>query len=226
MIEEIFSEFEAAVVVKLPISPCRSLDQLTWHCTTNGKFSIRFAYHFQGAISTGYSGQSSSPAPSSALWANIWKLKILHLVRTLLWRAAKDILPTKVNLFKRKVLQASKCPICLTHPETVTHALWSCKAAQAIWSECLRKVQKCSVMEGPFNEVLSHIFSTLSGGELNEVAYAIKHIWQRRNKWAFESQFASPQQVIKSVASNMSDLHMYEENLQKQKKKSADDMIV
>ncbi|XP_035545902.1 uncharacterized protein LOC118348408 [Juglans regia] len=40
------------------------------------------------------------------------------------------------------------------------------------------------------------------------VALTTKQLWHMRNKWVFESQFLSPQQVTKQVSTSLPELHM------------------
>ena len=59
------------------------------------------------------------------------------------WRACNEILPTKLNLSKRKIIADAMCPICLRFPESVVHTLWDCGAARDVWAGSLKILQKC-----------------------------------------------------------------------------------
>jgi hypothetical protein len=50
---------------------------------------------------------------------------------------------TKTNLFKRKVVEDTKCPCCTLEEETTYHVLWSCPAARDVWGSHLSAFQKC-----------------------------------------------------------------------------------
>lgn len=68
----------------------------------------------------------------SKLWKNIAPQK----AKAMTWRAMKDKLPTRVNLFKRKVISSvveAICPICKEEPETIDHLLLTCKGTNSIW---------------------------------------------------------------------------------------------
>ena len=58
------------------------------------------------------------------------------------WRAFNEILPTKLNLSKKRVIEDAMCPICLRFPELVVHALWECDAARDVWVGSLKILQK------------------------------------------------------------------------------------
>ena len=54
-----------------------------------------------------------------------------------MWRACKDILPTKENLQRRKVLMDSCCEACQMKIESSSHLFWLCSCAKEV-----RKVSK------------------------------------------------------------------------------------
>ena len=67
------------------------------------------------------------------VWKGIWSLQIPNRVKTLIWRAGSDALPTKVNLRKRRLLIDDSCPHCNLDKETSLHALQSCPSLNPIW---------------------------------------------------------------------------------------------
>ena len=62
-----------------------------------------------------------------------------------IWRACKDILPTRANLYRRKVPIDLLCSICKLIDETVGHALWECPLAENVWAVARGRLQKCVV---------------------------------------------------------------------------------
>jgi hypothetical protein len=50
-----------------------------------------------------------------------------------LWRACNNILPTKENLYKKKIIDDPKCAICGGDIETLGHVIWSCTVARDVW---------------------------------------------------------------------------------------------
>jgi ribosomal protein L37AE/L43A len=53
-------------------------------------------------------------------------------MKLFIWRACHNLLPTRANILKRKVVEDSTCPCCGGEAETVLHALWTCPAAQNV----------------------------------------------------------------------------------------------
>jgi hypothetical protein len=50
-------------------------------------------------------GEASSPLEVHHLWRDIWQLKVTNPIKTFIWRACSDILPPKVNLARKGVVQ-------------------------------------------------------------------------------------------------------------------------
>ena len=82
-------------------------------------------------------------------WTKIWKIQVPHKIRHFTWRACRDVIPTKANLVRRKVLQDDQCEECHLQAETSNHLFWTCKRARELW-ECSKLVlpftpdQSCS----------------------------------------------------------------------------------
>lgn len=67
-------------------------------------------------------GCSTAVSSFSPFWQHLWKLKIPRLVTLFLWRACNEVLPTKSNLYKRKVVSVPDCPMCGIEVEMAGHA--------------------------------------------------------------------------------------------------------
>lgn len=61
-----------------------------------------------------------------------------------MWRVCHDILPTRLNLVRRKVTEESWCPVCEGEEESLIHALWECPATTYVWGEMARPLGKWS----------------------------------------------------------------------------------
>ena len=60
------------------------------------------------------------------LWQGIWNLKVPSKVKNLIWRVAKNSLPTKQNLLRRKIIIINYSDQCQSQHEDVLHALYLC----------------------------------------------------------------------------------------------------
>ena len=48
------------------------------------------------------------------------------------WRACQDILPTRENLVRRKIIEEDGCMLCSRVPEIGVHAIWECAVAKDV----------------------------------------------------------------------------------------------
>jgi hypothetical protein len=148
LISTIFSEAEAAVIQNIPISPLLPRDKLIWRCTANGVFSVWSAYHLAVDSQVDENGGASSPRKGEEIWRTCWSLNVPNNVKMFIWRACHNLLPTKLNLFKRRVIDSPLCPICNQVEESVEHIVWLCPSAVDVWGCGSRRIQKsnCSNM--------------------------------------------------------------------------------
>lgn len=138
LLKEVLGEEEADTVKTIPISRLGFSDKQIWGYTKSGLFSIKSAYHLERMSK----GEPSSTNSESGTWKEVWKLNAPAAVKTFLWRAINNCLPTKLNLLKRKIVESSMCPICSREVESITHSLWSCAASSDVWAESESLVKK------------------------------------------------------------------------------------
>lgn len=101
-------------------------DHQGWQYTSTGIYSVKSGYK----VAMGYPRLQSE---QSFVWWCLWDLPIPPRVRLFLWRACQDILPTRLSLFRRHIIDESLCPMCDGADESTMHALLYCPAARAIW---------------------------------------------------------------------------------------------
>lgn len=67
------------------------------------------------------------------LWSGLRRMRVPNKVKTFVWRACTESLPTLDNLAKRKVVPSNRHTSCNREPETVVHALWGCENVKEAW---------------------------------------------------------------------------------------------
>jgi len=196
LIKSIFSEEEAKVITNIPLSPALSSDRLLWRGTKNGEFTVRSAYHLGREIQDQAGGQCSNTAKGEEVWKTIWGLEVPNTVKMFLWKACHDVLPTKENLYHKRIVKDNYCPCCTLEAESIFHAVWSCGAARDVWGTTKSCFQKCSC-EGPtFRDLFVYCMGRLSRDELEQMAVIARKIWLRRNALIFDGKFAHPDVVF------------------------------
>ncbi|KAL0006956.1 hypothetical protein SO802_008458 [Lithocarpus litseifolius] len=123
-------------ILSIPLSTILPADELVWTAAANGKFSVKSAYHLARSGKGKERGESSDPSLMKRFWQKLWRAKIPTKVRAFGWKACQNILPTKMNLFHRQVLEDPICDECGLEPKTVIHVLCQCSKAREVWNLC------------------------------------------------------------------------------------------
>ncbi|KAG6731354.1 hypothetical protein I3842_01G125800 [Carya illinoinensis] len=109
------------------------------------------------------------------------------------------MLPTKLNLCKRKVLDDPTCPMCLMEPESIEHILLEFVLTNDVLSLCHRKIQKSQSSAKSLKELMPQMFKKLNKDKMQELALIFSTLWWRRNQLVFKNIYINPNSVIKRV---------------------------
>ena len=132
-IDRIFVLEEAAIIKAIPLSLLNREDIPYWPHNRDGVFSVRSSYRLlldQAEIEV---EGSSNAGDTSLVWKAIWRLRVPNQVKSLMWHAGNNYLPTWANLVKRKVLDDALCQECKQYAEDTLHAIWSCPKLIDTW---------------------------------------------------------------------------------------------
>ncbi|XP_075648666.1 uncharacterized protein LOC142619455 [Castanea sativa] len=139
------------------------------------------------------------------MWNRIWQLHTPPKVRNFVWRACSDILPTRTNLYRRKVPVDPACGICQQHDETVAHALWSCPMARNVWALVTGKLQKRSSEVKDFYVLVRGLMAELSPKEMEVCATVSWSIWNARIRYLFDKKQTQPCDILRGAMSLLQD---------------------
>jgi hypothetical protein len=115
--------------------------------------------------------------------------------KNFLWKVGND-LPTKLNLFIKKVVPEPGCPICAQDTEDVLHILWKCNSSMAVWQGCGKKIQKMTLGQVDGKGLIQYLLRKLDGEELLLALVVLRLIWLRRNAYVFEREFSPPESLV------------------------------
>jgi hypothetical protein len=213
MVHEIFNVEEATDICSMAVCPNRNMDRLAWACTANGEHTVKSAYYLAKTRFVEEEGSSSNQQEIKAEWNDIWAIKGSRVVKFFLWKACRDILPTKERLFRKHITEDLLCPICKLYPETIDHILWSCGSAKDVWTECSSKLQKCSTDMIDFRGLIIMLMERLNVDEMHEMATVARLIWLRRNSFVFDGEFTPLDVLVRNAldqvaAFNQADLRL------------------
>ena len=100
-----------------------------------------------------------------------------------------DILPTRLNLTKRRIISDNRSPICCRCPESTIHVLWECAVAQNVWASSVKILQKGCTGQNDLLHLLEYLLNQLSLKEVEVFFTQAWLIWNRRNNIIYGGKF-------------------------------------
>lgn len=123
-IQQLFSTDDTYAILSIPLSSRLPGDRFVWAYTPNGEFTVRSAYKVIMAISpSSNSGTPSDCWKRSTFWKTVWGLHVPNKIKAFTWWVCKNILPTKVNLCYRRVIDNPVCEACGLEAESSARVL-------------------------------------------------------------------------------------------------------
>ncbi|CAL2278874.1 unnamed protein product [Prunus armeniaca] len=176
LLEQHFSLDDRDVIAGIPLgSVSQRGDSRYWFFSKNEKYRVAVR---QCDEDFGVGG--SDQRAQEGFWMRIWKLAVPNKIKMLLWRACMYILPTAVNLVKRRVLTSLVCARCGNYSEDAYHALWSCKSSKKFW-KCTHFFRRINLVGGTFADAFEAVASRLSKADLERFACCVWSAWKLRN---------------------------------------------
>ncbi|KAG6632093.1 hypothetical protein I3843_13G119000 [Carya illinoinensis] len=133
-------------------------------------------------------------------------------VKQFLWKSVSNLLPTKENLFKKKILDSPLCPVCNVENETLLHGLWECPAVRDVWGERDSPVSKWGNIFDNFADLWADLCCRLEVRNHDLVAVVCYRIWQRMNNLIFRNNFYGLKALIRTEISDIEDLSTAQED--------------
>ncbi|XP_058784773.1 uncharacterized protein LOC131659623 [Vicia villosa] len=188
----LFNEEDAKQIISIPLSTSGLEDKIIWHFEKDGEYSVRSAYHLCMQEKADKLPGPSSP-PDTNLWKAIWKAPVAPRIRNFIWRAAKNILPSKDNLLKKGIQMDGYCSFCHSQIESVQHLLLQCVfSVQCYFASIL----SCRVPNN--THFLDWLESTLSCGDdfsVQLLCTLMHKIWRARNCLLYQNKASDPIKV-------------------------------
>ncbi|EPS73861.1 hypothetical protein M569_00896, partial [Genlisea aurea] len=180
-LRQIFSPLDVKHILSIPLAKNSCPDRLIWHYTRHGEYSVKTGYQL-------LKGREDMLRPSSSqvnhdcilMWRALWKLQLPTRILTFGWRFAKNILPLKENLVRRRVGTDPTCPVCEMDRESWYHAFLTCPFSQAVWR--LGGIPMDSVGREPLFPVdwLIARFQQLRAEQFSGLLVTLWCIWRHR----------------------------------------------
>ena len=127
--------------------------------TPKGRFIVNSAYKVAMSMTrTSALAETSHDIEQTWFWSQLWNLHVPNKSKLFAWKACKNILPTKANLYHRGVIDDSTCEACALAPEIVGHLFWDYIVTKDVWNLSNILLNKTGINHRDFMEFLWHLF--------------------------------------------------------------------
>ena len=199
MLAEFFNEEEVKAIKTIPLSSTNQKDRMIWRGMTNGISSIKSAYHLAKEMQERTKAGCSREVANSEVWKLLWNLKVPNTEKHFIWRACNDILPTRENLHRRKIIMDPLCPICGLEVETTLHILWECPSTTDVWGASSKRIKKSCFTGQSFFRMLEEIGRKFTEEDIKLFVGLSRQVWLRRNT------FIHPNTLVLKACSALDD---------------------
>lgn len=169
-------------------------DFWVWLHNKNGSYSVKSGYWFINRKLREETIREAEMRPSlNELKASAWKIPTAPKIKTFIWRALSNVIPSGELLTKRGIRMDPVCQACGFQGESINHILFDCSIARQAWA--LAYVP--SPLSG-FDKVshfsnLHHVIEMMGKKEIpenvrNEIPWIIWYLWKNRNSLLFEGK--------------------------------------
>ncbi|KAH7572293.1 hypothetical protein JRO89_XS04G0233800 [Xanthoceras sorbifolium] len=180
LVRSSFAPIDADCILSLPTSVRSYPDKLMWHHSKDGKYSVKSGYWLASSLARD-GASSSSPSAGSSWWKFLWGLNIPAKVRMFVWRACRNLLPTRSLLAARRVPVGAGCPLCNVAVESVLHSLWLCRSLAESKAAVPSLASLRLPAAGSFLDFILACFSILLVHEMELLLVLLWRFWFRRN---------------------------------------------
>ena len=154
MVDGLFNIEEAKIIKSIPLSQEGAEDILFWPYSCDGRYSCKTRYRFLKEEEELNVESREVTNEDKQFWREIWSMKVPPKVKTLLWLACHEAMPTKSALFRSKISLDPLCVRCQASAKTPLHALWSCTELDLVWLDTVPWRNRGSMQFVDFKELL------------------------------------------------------------------------
>ena len=133
LIDKVFLLFEAQVIKSIPVCLTPQEDILIWPKSKDGMYIVKTGYQILCEREDKERASVSSFDAAKIFWSGLWKLKVLNKWKFLFSKHVK--IPCQLwKIYWRGKWRClrSACSSYKSEPETVLHAVWSCRKSRNI----------------------------------------------------------------------------------------------
>lgn len=203
-----FHKEDANAILRILLSHRHTSDAIVWSQNKRGVYSVKSGYYVarQNLKNEDWAECSSSPK-GRQVWSKLWKLRVPNKIKVFGWRGCHNILPTRDNLVRRKILEDDGCMLYSRMAETGVHALWECAVAKDVWSSSMIRLQKCGQDQQDVLQLFQELMERLSTAEFEAFLVQSWLILNQRNTVMHGGKLKDPRWLNKRAKDYLEDFH-------------------
>ncbi|KAK6163630.1 hypothetical protein DH2020_000494 [Rehmannia glutinosa] len=198
-----FDTEDASLILGIPLPRCDRDDQLVWHFTRNGKYSVKTGYHLAKRHyyfkTEELRGGGSSGSHDKPPWLFIWSSNIPKKIKLTVWRLATNSLPLRQNLRRKKIITDTLCPLCDQDEETAIHWAIDCDFATQCWALSNLPHSAWNHRDRDVEIWLRNFHHNLDYNQWRLVMIILWYMWQQQNLKNVGDRFSNPFEVQQHI---------------------------
>ncbi|KAL0313104.1 UNVERIFIED_CONTAM: hypothetical protein Sradi_5709700 [Sesamum radiatum] len=107
LVRKKFRSIDSECILSIPIPSERRPDELIWHSSRQGQFSVRSAYSLSCSL-----GPKATTSHNLQNWNFVWGICLAPKIRLFIWKVCNRAVSTLRNLRQRGVRLAGGCALC------------------------------------------------------------------------------------------------------------------
>ncbi|XP_075643888.1 uncharacterized protein LOC142615057 [Castanea sativa] len=127
---------DADTILSIPLSVTGARDRVIWAKNKNERFMVKNAYRLtQEDQGDKQLAKGSDQSAMKQTWRRLWQMKVPNKVKHFAWKACRNILEMKENLWRRNITKDNSCEVCKKQVESTSHLFWFCDHAKELANE-------------------------------------------------------------------------------------------
>lgn len=180
-------------------------DTWIWSIDRVRGFTVKSCYNWMCNRVT--NDDNSSDDPVIKAWKSLWRCDIPSKVLVFCWRLLLRKLPTRENLFNRRIIisiQDAKCVFCRSETESIDHLFCSCEVIKEVWNGVLSWLNVQTDLHDDLLLMYEGVGDLVKGKGARRVkiifwAATVYQIWLARNSIVFNNNPTSASSIVTSI---------------------------
>nr|GMD81077.1 uncharacterized protein LOC109164833 [Ipomoea batatas] len=143
------------------------------------------------------------PSNNKKKWAALWKMNVPPKVKSFMWHACANYLPTTDLLRTKKVNCSTYCPLCRNCDESILHLLALCPTAMQVWN--YSNIPISSSGAETIGDWLVFNCNRLDKFQGNLMVMICWYIWYARNERVWNNLVVSPRTIVEKAKAHLTE---------------------